>query len=339
MATKAPQQRTPGGDFGWVKKTWDEGLDPDQRHGHNIVAPDLGYNADDNNVFAPGSGNSFSSSQLGCQSCHDQHGQTRRITDGTGATAYQRGGTIGTAVAPIIASGSYNNSPTPTATEAVGVYRLLRGMGDATQGVTFAGAPIAVAPATYNQTEATNQVRVAYGADGANTWGNWCGTCHADMHGAVGTTHPVDQALNDIALNYNAYVKSGVLTGAAATSFSSLVPFAESTGSYTTLKTHASNSGAYLAGPAQGDQVMCLSCHRAHASGMPEALRFINTYEFTTVGGNYIGMDNPLMTSSRAPTQTFRRNMADWQAAFYGRPATQFATYQRVLCNKCHAKD
>ncbi len=333
-AAKAPQQRTPGGDFAWVKKTWDAGLDPARTHGHNIVAVDQGYAADDNNLYAPGGGTSFPSSQLGCQSCHDQHGQTRRTL-----TGYQKGGTIGATVLPIMASGSYNNSPNPTATEAVGVYRLLRGMGDASQGVTFANAAIAVAPSTYNMTEATNQVRVAYGASGADTWGNWCATCHADMHSGTGNVHPVDASLNDMALNYNAYLKSGDLSGTSGTSFSSLVPFAEASGDYSVLKTHAVNNGSYLSGPASGDKVMCLSCHRAHASGMPEALRFSQSYEFMTYGGNYIGMDNPLMTSSRKPTQTFSRSMADWQAAYYDRPATQFATYQRVLCNKCHAKD
>jgi predicted CXXCH cytochrome family protein len=307
---------------------------PKQRHGHNIVALDQLYAADDNNVYAPGGGTSFSAAQLGCQSCHDPHGQTRRTL-----TGYQRGGTLGAAVLPIMASGSYNNSPNPTATEAVGVYRILRGAGDSSQGVTFSANPIAVAPSSYNQSEAANQVRVAYGASGTDTWGNWCGTCHADMHASGGLVHPVDESLSDVAQTYNAYVKSGDLSGAAATSFSSLVPFAEASGDYTVLKTHASNTGGYLNGPASGDKVMCLSCHRAHASGMPEALRYSQTYEFMTYGANYVGMDNPLMTSSRKRTQSLNRNMADWQQAYYGRPASQFATYQRVLCNKCHAKD
>jgi hypothetical protein len=33
------------------------------------------------------------------------------------------------------------------------------------------------------------------------------------------------------------------------------------------------------------------------------------------------------------------RTAAEIQAAYYDRPATKFATYQRVYCNKCHAKD
>jgi predicted CXXCH cytochrome family protein len=334
LATGPPMQRTPGGDFGWVKKTWSASADPQDKHGHNIVAADKLYNVDATNVYAPGSDNSFLSSQLGCQSCHDQHGQTRRTL-----TGYQRGGTLGATVLPIMASGSYNTSPDPTATEAVGIYRLLRGVGDNTQGPTFVGAPIAVAPGTYNQTEAEYQVRVAYGASGINTWGNWCATCHADMHSTGNYVHKVDGTLGDKAAIYNAYKKSGDLSGTSANAFSSLVPFAEATGLYTTLKTHADNAGLVMAGPATGDQVMCLSCHRAHASGMPEALRFSQSYEFMTYAGDYIGMDNPAMTSTRKATQTFSRNSSDWKAAYYDRPKEQFATYQRVLCNKCHAKD
>jgi hypothetical protein len=85
--------------------------------------------------------------------------------------------------------------------------------------------------------------------------------------------------------------------------------------------------------------VMCLSCHRAHASGFVEMLRFDQGYEFTTKGGQYTGSDNPLVTGSRAPQQHRGRTNAEWQAAYYDRPASKFATYQRVLCNKCHAKD
>ena len=82
-----------------------------------------------------------------------------------------------------------------------------------------------------------------------------------------------------------------------------------------------------------------MSCHRAHASGMMYGLRFDIEYEFMTKGSQYIGTDNPLVTGSRAPQQNRGRTNANWQAAYYDRPATQFATYQRVLCNKCHAKD
>jgi predicted CXXCH cytochrome family protein len=332
----SPKQRTPGGDFGWLRKTYTDGSYSElgRTHGHNVVALDQGLTADDNNITAPGG--TFLSSQLGCQSCHDPHSANRRLSDGT----YVKGGVRGAATAPIIGSGSYNNSKVPAAGEAVGVYRLLRGLGDSSQGVTFATLPIAVAPSAYNQSEADNQVRVAYGASGTNTWGNWCATCHPDMHSSGNYVHPVDHSLDtEIAANYNAYVTSGDLTGTSATAFFSLVPFAENTGDITTLASHARNNNSVLNGPANSDQVMCLSCHRAHASGMAEMLRYDNGYEFMTVNGKYLGTDSGEQTSNRGNLQRRGRTMAEWQAAYYDRPVTTFATYQRVLCNKCHAKD
>ena len=333
----SPLHRSPGGDFGWIKKNYAAGSvsEAGETHGHNIVAEDFNYFADTTNTTSPGG--SFSSSQLQCTSCHDPHSSARRIA----GNVYRTGINLGQTAQPIIGSGSYDNSPEPGTGEAVGVYRILRGLGDNTQGVTFTGVAIAVAPATYNRTEAATQTRVAYGASGvSNTWGNWCATCHEGMHSANGYVHPVDESLGSfVAANYNAYVMSGALNGSASTSYSSLVPFAEGTGDIATLKLHAKNNDSYLNGPSTSDKVMCLSCHRAHASGMMYGLRFDIEYEFMTKGGMYIGSDNPLVTGGRAANQHRGRTIAEWQAAYYDRPATQFASYQRVLCNKCHAKD
>ena len=47
---------------------------------------------------------------------------------------------------------------------------------------------------------------------------------------------------------------------------------------YATLASHAKNDNSYLNGPsaggAGGENVMCLSCHRAHASGWQYDLRW-----------------------------------------------------------------
>lgn len=338
LATGLPLQRTPGGDFGWLKKTytWGGGSSEGAAKGHNIVASGYGYVADTRHGgIAPGG--TFPNSQLGCQSCHDPHGKARRLDTGA----------IVATGAPIIGSGSYNNSTDPTPGLAVGVYRILYAGAspDQPSGATFTTAPVAVAPATYNRTEATTQTRVAYGGGTlTNSWGNWCGTCHADFNSTSTTEHhPVDLALGtDIALKYNTYVSSGIMTGTAATSYLSLVPFAEATQDYGVLKSHALNNNAAAAqtGPATGDAVTCLSCHRAHASGFDEMLRFYYTYEFMTKGGQYVGTDNPLVgTSGRGPTQAGGRLIADFQAAYYDRPATFTGPYNRVLCNKCHAQD
>jgi hypothetical protein len=330
--TLSPLQRGPAGDFGWVKKTYSwvssgqTQTEDGQTHGHNIIATDFNYTVDTR--FATSPGGTYPSSQLACSSCHDPHGKGRQLSDGTYAFTG----------APIIGSGSYSTSTPPKAGEAIGLYRLLRTPLYSNLG--FNAYPIAVAPSTYNRTEAVTQTRVAYGGTGNNTWGNWCATCHADMHSKNGYVHPVDQNLGtDVANNYNSYVKSGDLTGTSAKAYLSLVPFAEKTGDFKTLASHAKNDDSYLNGPATADTVMCLSCHRAHASGFLNALRFDQGYEFMTKAGDYIGTDNPAMTGSRAPVQTRGRSVAEWKAAYYDRPASVFATYQRVLCNKCHAKD
>jgi hypothetical protein len=352
----APANLSPGGDFAWLYKNYtftvrnSTTTENGQTHGHNVVAVDFGLISDPDVTQAPGG--TFPSSQLGCPSCHNPHGKYRRIGIGTtGDTTY----TIATAGAPIIGSGSYNNSAVPSATQAVGVYRLLWGALTAGTGtsatitppVPYPGVPAASAPSTYNQTEATNQVRVAYGVtatgNGRTTWGLWCATCHTAMHSQGNYVHPVDQGLSStIAGIYGAYVSSSNTTGGVpATSYLSLVPFMENTGDYAVLKSHASNTGAFLNGPGTSDQVSCPSCHRVHASGWPDMLRWSMEGEFITVAdsaGNAIwpGIDNG------APVQFARgRTAAETQAAYYNRPANVFGTggYQRALCNKCHAQD
>jgi predicted CXXCH cytochrome family protein len=328
-----PKQRSPGGDFGWLKKTYTFTVrgttttEDGATHGHNIVAADFGYAADPVNATAPGG--TFSANQLACNSCHDPHGQYRRKSDGT----------IAMSGAPIVNSGSYDNSVEPAAGTAVGVYRLLAGAGYTKGGVTFPGNPAAKAPSSYNRTEATTQTRVAYGTattGGHTQWGEWCATCHTNMHSSGGYVHPTDQNLGStIATNYKQYVKSGDMTGDGINGYLSLVPFIEATGDYAVLASHAKNNDSVLTGPGSTDKVSCLSCHRAHASGFEHALRFNMEGEFMVYNSLWPGTD----TTPTQPGFARGRTGAETQAAYYDRPATQFASYQRVLCNKCHAKD
>lgn len=335
----APRQRTPGGDFGWLKKTYTFTVrsavttEAGQTHGHNIIASGtgFGYTVDTDNATSPGG--TFAAANLGCASCHNPHGKYRRLPDGS----------IAPTGAAIIGSGSYNNSVDPAAGQAVGVYRLLNGNGYTTGGVTFLGNPSGVAPSTYNQSEATNMVRTAYGTidgignAGHENWGVWCATCHGDMHSTGNYVHPVDTQLLGNADIYNSYVKSGDLTGTSANSYNSLVPFAKgsSVTTYAGLRTISSNTNAVLNGPVGGDHVTCLSCHRAHASGFPEMLRWNMEGEFMTYNGQYPGTD----TTPTVPQFSRGRLGAEMLAAYYDQPATKWATYQRVLCNKCHAQD
>jgi hypothetical protein len=92
---------------------------------------------------------------------------------------------------------------------------------------------------------------------------------------------------------------------------------------------------------------MCLSCHRAHASAFPDALRWYEGNEFitradTSTGlATYPGNDVPGFQTTGTSIYTAGRSSAMWQAGYYGRPASAFgaAGFQRQLCNKCHAKD
>jgi predicted CXXCH cytochrome family protein len=328
-----PGNRTPGGDFGWLKKdyAWDPGdgaLNEDgDRHGHNIVAVDFNYEADVTNTTTPGG--TMDPSNLHCISCHDQHSKLRRLSDGS----------IVITGAPIIASGSYNNSPVPGAGEAVGVYRLLRGAGsDPATGVTFTDSvPAAVAPSSYNRSEAVTDTRVSYGAG----WSDFCATCHPDMHIDSGNVvHPVDQNLgNTIATIYGNYVGSGDLTGNSATSYDSLIPFQiENSTDYAALAALAVNDGSVASGPTSSDVVMCLSCHRAHATGWEYMIRWDNEISLIIVDGEWPGTD-ATSSEARAAQWAKGRTKAERAKAYNDTIATDYATYQRVLCNKCHGKD
>jgi hypothetical protein len=338
-AARGPLQRTPGGDFGWTRRTYNYILrgtattELGQTHGHNVVASDFGLTVDTDNPTSPG-GN-FPSGNLACTSCHNPHGKYRRLSDGT----------IATTGAPIIASGSYDNSLVPASGQAVGVYRLLQGNGSIVNGVTFLGVPAAVAPSTYNRTEAVTQTRVAYGVvagAGNETWGLWCATCHAGMHTstATGVVHPIDQTFSTPVLNnYNQYKGSGNMTGTNADSYLSLVPFIEGVGStYASLALDAKNDGSRLGGATSTSLVSCVSCHRAHASGFKDMLRWNNEGEFIIVNGSWPGTDS---STAAAQNVSFSqgRTYLEMKGAYYEYPESKFATYQRVLCNKCHAQD
>jgi hypothetical protein len=302
-----------------------EGLD---RAGHNIIAFDYDYAQDETNGTAPGG--TMDSGDLACTSCHDQHGQLRRLSNGS----------IAKTGAPIIASGSYDNSPVPAAGQAVGVYRLLRGVGSdpGTGGVAFTNpVPAAVTPSSYNRSEATTDTRVAYGAG----MSGFCATCHPDMHTESGRlVHPVDQNLGTtIAGNYNDYVGSGDLTGDVATSYDSLVPFqTDNSTDYVALAALAKSDGSVTTGPASTDRVMCLSCHRAHASGWDYMTRWDNEIEMIVIDGEWPGTDAVSADAQQAKWAK-GRTQAERSKAYNDKPATNYATYQRVLCNKCHAKD
>ncbi len=364
-----PVERGPGGDFAWLTisgvNTAGKATNPGNHHGHNIVAVDFGLTSSTNYAaggnVSPGGG--YPIANFYCSSCHNPHSDYR--IDSTG-TLVQRA--LGSKVAPITESGSYG--AVAATGEATGVFRFLGGSGYLPKSVsTVAPAftnnpPFAVAPSTYNHTESTSlytanySVRVAYGSG----MSEWCANCHSGiLNNAADPSsthrHPagaaalLNNAVGTEATNYNDYLGSGDLSGSSSSSYNSLAPYEEgvamSAANIATLATHATyTTGVYSIGPNTGtENVMCLSCHRAHASAFPEMTRWdAQGGQYITMDGVYIGTDNWSTAISDTGTSGRISNglgytTAQLSAAYYDRNPNVFATFQRSLCNKCHAKD
>ncbi len=335
-----PVQLTPGGDFAYLQKSysWVNSVtgqvtaSSGDSHGHNIVAADFLYFPDSRFSVAPGG--TYPAAGLGCTSCHDPHGRYRQL---------DTNGTVGTGGKPTFASGSYGTLP--TATEAVGSYRLLGGAGylpaavAATPAAAFVNnPPVAVSPTTYNRSEGAGDVRVAYGSG----MSEWCANCHgAYQHSLTGTSpvasHPagISAKLQSEADEYNSYLKSYLYTGTIATSYTSLVPFEEGTGDLTALAADTSST----AGATAGNNVSCLTCHRAHASAWGSATRWNTTPgSYLTVSGSWPGTNAPTIDGQKGENAT-GKTVQEYQQAMYGRDAGGFAINQGSLCNKCHWND
>lgn len=339
-AGSPPLQLTPAGDFGWLKKNYSWMVETGktlnsfgERHGHNILAGNFSYVADSKNITAPLG--TYPSDKLSCISCHDPHGRYRRLANGS----------IATTGSPVINSGSYTTSPNPDSNGAVGVYRLLAGTGYQPKYLSgsyafTANPPAAVCPVSYNREESSIDTRVAYGSG----MSEWCENCHSDMiQGNSNTSafrHPAGnlrKLSTKVINNYNSYIASGNLSGNAANSYTSMVPFELGTSDYNVLKITANSDGLNRNGPDTGKgspNVMCLTCHRAHASGWDSMTRWNMKSQYMVYKGLYPGVDNG------SPVEFAQgRASAEVQKTFYGRSANSFASYQRNFCNKCHAKD
>jgi hypothetical protein len=304
-----------GGDFGWLINEYSLAvLDTTNFYagdnaGHNVVAIDYGLTQDGISAAAPGG--TYDSGLLGCTSCHDAHGQ---VLDGTA------GGQL-----PIGASGSYAE-PAPPGT-IKGNYRLL---GDSmyeaghniNDGYAFTNnAPIALA-------DGAGGGYVRYGSG----MSEWCANCHIDFYNndpdAAFGHHPVSVVLSKDGYdaNYNSYVKTGDFTGTVATAWDPLVPFETGTTDQATLVAAGVTS---IVGADANSQVMCLSCHRAHASAFNNMGRWDFEAEFI---------------ANSAVLNPASANVPATAVPYYGdgleiNIATRYGEFQRSLCNKCHVQD
>lgn len=305
-----------GGDFGWLSLPYslvvrgNTNTYGGDNAGHNVVAVDFGLNQDGTLAAAPGG--TYDASLLGCTSCHDAHGQ---VNDGTA------GGSL-----PIGASGSYS-AAAPAGT-IKGNYRLL---GDSmyeaghniNDGYAFSnGAPIAL-------TNSSSGTQVRYGSG----MSEWCANCHTDYlvtdPDSMLGKHPTAVLLSKDGYdaNYNSYVATGNFTGTVATSFDPLVPFETGTTDQATLVTAGVTS---TAGPSAGtEQVMCLSCHRAHAS----AFNNMGRWDFETEFVAESAVLDPAVIGKPATAKPYYGDGVVIDIA------TKYGAEQRSLCNKCHVQD
>ena len=305
---------SPGGDFYWLQKTftWTEGSlyyrSEADTHGHNVVALDYDLHQDRRMNTAPGG--RYLASSLACTSCHNPHARTM-VKRGVGST---------TSPFSIYVEETFKGTTSRN-------YRLLGGVGyegnPQGSGVTFThGPPIAVADSS-SWTE-TDSRHPAYGSG----MSEWCANCHPAFlnrsKGGVARKHPAGKGgkLNaDIARNYNSYVKTGDLSGTQAGAYLALVPFEVGISDVVFLDPSSSS------GPSPGNaNVMCLTCHRAHAS----AFKNIGRWDFETT---FIADSHPQLGDGGASGN-------DVVNSYYGRYMTaEFGQSQRQLCNKCHLKD
>jgi hypothetical protein len=186
-------------------------------------------------------------------------------------------------------------------------FRLLYGAGrliqDGLGGTFLNAAPVAEGLGLFGAGE-SNTNHTAY----QSGMSAWCGNCHGDFHNEAGgrLEHPSGSTLGgSTAAVYNAYNGTDDQTGGVvATSYLAAVPFESIAPGNTTSST---------AGPGAGSMVMCLTCHRAHASSAPDAGRWDFNVTFLHEDGAESGS--------------------------YPIPDPYASVNQRSLCNKCHNKD
>ncbi len=223
--------------------------------GHNIIAPSRGVIADGNYVNSPG-GN-YPSSEMGCTSCHDPHGNSN--------------------------------------------YRMLYGDGqESAQGYVFSfSAPLATGIELDSGGEAVGNHNAYLGG-----MSEWCANCHLgylEDHMETTFEHPTEHDLDsDEGDRYNVYNGDADPDGGqSATAYLPEIPFED-----------PANSVGSTTGPSSASRIICLSCHRAHASSSPRAGR----WDFTA---SFLAHDGIVSGSHPIPDP-------------YSHPD------QQHLCHKCH---
>ncbi len=183
-------------------------------------------------------------------------------------------------------------------------FRMLYGVGHVSQGnFTFlAPAPVASGLSVTDGSAESNNLHTAY----RSGMSAWCGNCHGNYHDNGGANNTVFSHKSgvvlggDIATIYARYNGTDFPTsGSFATAYLAQVPFEDALATVTGTQ-----------GPTATSKVMCLSCHRAHASSAPHAGRWDFNVSFLNQDGMVSG-SYPIPNPYPGPNQ-------------------------RRLCEKCH---
>jgi hypothetical protein len=105
------------------------------------------------------------------------------------------------------------------------------------------------------------------------------------------------------------------------------------TNDYARLKEAANSDGSNRTGPTVSANVMCLTCHRAHASGWNFMARWDMKSKYLVIDGRYPGIDSGIKEINTG------RTIEEMQKSYFGRAPSKFGESQNSLCNKCHTKD
>ena len=254
--------------------TWSNAI-PGEAAGHTLASGIKGTTTDTTLSGAPGGG--FLSTDLYCSSCHDPHGN-----DGF-RLLYKSGQSF--------KKDSFGTQTFTATIDADGINKFFLFGGDPTE---------------------TNTNHNAY----YSGYSEWCSTCHGSFHqGSAALIHPSGEFLDDEQIaSYNFYEGTSDCvanppgggdpcgSGLQADAYLAMVPFedATSTGISSTF------------GAAATSKVVCVSCHRSHATSAPNAGR----WDFNVTGLAEDGHES----------------------ASYPMP-NPYDEFQRSLCNKCHSQD
>jgi hypothetical protein len=192
-------------------------------------------------------------------------------------------------------------------------FRMLYGIGETAEdypgGYTFSfAAPVAIGLNSETARNGAGAEKTGQHTAYISGMSEWCANCHQAMLSDASSSHLHSVGVEigaQVSRNYNSYVTTGDMTGDWSTAYLPLVPFED-----------PANTTTGTSGTMSSSKVMCLTCHRAHASPYADAGRWDFRQTRLKDGG--------------PPNEPYLLQYQD-------QPLNM--ARQRSLCNKCHAFD